>query len=173
MTSICLDIETLDVEDHAVIIEMGLVAFSRVDFTIIDRRSIPLDLFEQISRGRTISSGTIDFHRQKDSLPTHFSGMLPLDALAAMNSFVNLHRPKHVWVQGPDFDLPKLRSYFHPIGQGLPWDFWRVRDSRTLLDLAFPDVKHAPRPHRAVPDCEATIRDIAKALLHLNCTAAA
>jgi hypothetical protein len=50
----------------------------------------------------------------------------------------------------------------------LPWEFWKSRDARTAWDMAFPGQKHAPRPHRALADCHATLADLTAALRRLN-----
>ena len=45
--------------------------------------------------------------------------------------------PKHarVWGNGPLFDVAILEHAYRHLVLPVPWDFWHVRDCRTLLDM--------------------------------------
>lgn len=62
-----------------------------------------------------------------------------------------------VWCHGATFDCPLLFELFRRAGVECPWggrDFWRVRDTRTLYDLAGINPKEyaVPPPHIALND---------------------
>lgn len=167
-TSIVIDTETLCRKPSAVVFEVGMVAFHRADFTIIDRLSFPVELFHQIVAGRTIDPETVAFHRRNGTLPQTTGGHDALATTYLIREFVKKHKPRKVWIQGTCFDRPIIEDYVDAMGQPLPWHFGDSKDARTLWDTAFPNEKHAPRPHRALADAEATLHDIARCLIKLN-----
>jgi hypothetical protein len=63
--------------------------------------------------------------------------------------------PEHVWVRGPDFDLPKLRHYF----ENITWPDWplsphyKTRDVRTAEDLV--GAEPCKQKHNPYEDCMA------------------
>jgi len=173
MLSLILDIETLDTAPTSVITEIGVLVFNRSDFTELACLSVAPCIFTQLAKGRSTSPETIAFHQAKSTLPEINTRYHPKDAVHALRQFIAAYNPRRIWIQGPDFDRPVLEDFCTQFGDALPWEFWRTRDTRTIWDAAFPDVKHAPRPHHALPDCRATLTDLTKALVALNRTQAA
>lgn len=43
-----------------------------------------------------------------------------------------------VWGNGATFDISILDFAFDAVGRSAPWDFWNVRDVRTVVELAAP-----------------------------------
>jgi hypothetical protein len=39
------------------------------------------------------------------------------------------------WGQGYGFDYTMLENIYRSLGRPIPWQFWQIRDSRTLLGL--------------------------------------
>ena len=185
MTSLILDIETLARTPDAVITEIALLVFSVPQFDVVAELTLKPNILDQIEKFRNVEPETIAFHRSKGSLPQAIGDLSPESTIQAMKAFIAEHNPRHVWIQGPDFDGPIIENictqFVRPIienfcqqsDQPLPWEYWRTRDARTAWDLAFPGVKHAPRPHRAIEDCRATLTDLSASLRTLNRTSAA
>ena len=173
-TSIILDIETLSRRQNAVITEIGAIAFNRSDFIAFDEITILPGFFPQILAGRHLCNETIRFHSKLGTLPKAVSNepiQVAHDQLAA---FIAKHNPERLWIWGKDFDLPKLNTLFQDIGQEeLPWEYWTPACARDHWKTAFPGIKHDKRPHSALGDCKATLHDLAKSLIALNCRAAA
>ena len=167
-TSIILDIETLSRRPNAIITEIGLLALNRADFIAFDETCVRPGFYPQIEAGRHLCNETLQFHRKNKTLPMQVTDQDPKITLRLIADFVRQHNPQHIWIQGPDFDRPILESFHQQFGAELPWDYWRIRDSRTVWNLAFPGVKHAPRPHSALGDCRATLQDLAKSLIALD-----
>ncbi len=167
-TSIILDIETLSRRPNALITEIGAIAFNRADFVETSCLLLQPGFFEQLQLGRHICPETIQFHKQKKTLPSQLGDMPVKDAVHFLSRFIREHKPERVWIQGPDFDRPIIESFCREVGEDLPWDYWRTADSRTAWNLAFPGIKHDPRPHHSVPDCRATLKDLARSLIELN-----
>ncbi len=165
--SVVIDIETLDQTPRSVITEIGVVAFVRQNFKPFASIDLRLDLFDQIAT-RQVSADTIAFHRKNGTLPKLEGGLSRFLAAAKLTEFFALHKPKHVWIQGPCFDRPILEDFFADLGQPLPWRYSLSRDCRTLWDTTFPGVKHPPRPHCAVNDAFATLYCLEEALTALG-----
>jgi len=169
MTSLILDIETLSRRQNAVITEIGVIAVDRNSFQPIDRLLIHPLFFEQMLLARHLCVETIQFHQEKGTLPTSVGTHSIHDCYKHLAAFVAKHNPYRIWIQGKDFDVPKLDTLFQHIGKPLPWKYYQVKCARDAWDLAFPDdIKRDPRPHDAIGDCAATLRDTWKALATLN-----
>jgi hypothetical protein len=83
------------------------------------------------------------------------------EALRGLVKTVNeLGGPKvWVWTRGPDFDVGMiLRPAFDAVGLAPPWDFWRVRDVRTL---PLPRQPRGTVAHTALADARAQARRVA------------
>jgi hypothetical protein len=167
-TSLILDIETLSRRQHAIITEIGVLAFNRADFVAFDEILIRPGFYPQIEAGRHLCSETLQFHRKNKTLPMEVTDQDPAESIQLLAAFIRKHNPENIWIQGPDFDRPILESFHQDFHAELPWDYWRTRDSRTVWNLAFPGIKHDKRPHSALGDCKATLQDLAKSLITLD-----
>ncbi len=167
-TSIICDIETLSRKPSAIITEIGLLAFNRADFVAFDEITVRPGFYPQIESGRHLCAETLRFHRKNRTLPMAVTDLEPTIAIREIADFIGRHNPEHIWIQGPDFDRPILESFHQQFGEELPWDYWRMMDSRTSWNLAFPGIKHDKRPHTAIGDCKATLADLAKSLIALK-----
>lgn len=65
-----------------------------------------------------------------------------------------------IWCNGAPFDCPILEELFRRAGIKCPWEFWQVRDTRTLYDLALirKEDYAVPPPHIALNDCIGQVR---------------
>lgn len=171
--SIILDIETLSRQPNAVITEIGLIAFDRSSFEIVSELAIKPSILEQIALGRHSCPDTIAFHRNNGTLPDFNSETSVEYTVSRLGEFIHHHSPRHIWIQGPDFDRPIIENLCQQAHRSLPWDYWRTRDSRTTWDIAFPGVKHPKRPHSALGDCRATLDCLLQSLHLLGRTHAA
>jgi hypothetical protein len=171
-TSLIIDCETLDTSPNSVITEIGIIAVNRADFVAFDELRVVPELFYQLLKGRTLSADTVAFHRKHGTLPDSTRGLTPIACTVAITEFIQRHSPKRVWIQGTCFDRPLIESFFRGEGQPLPWNFGISRDARSIWDAAYPDIKHPPRPHRAIADCRATLADLHAALATLGRLAA-
>lgn len=59
-----------------------------------------------------------------------------------------------IWCHGATFDCPLMSEVFRRADVPCPWQYWQVRDTRTLYDLAGVNVKDypCPPPHVALND---------------------
>ena len=181
-TSILLDIETLDTTPTSLITEIAAIAFrvppldpgrplgTLPEPIVLDHLDLTPDFFEQLAAGRTFTADTISFHRCNGTLPTLDPRMQTpcIQVAVEIAAFFREHNPKHVWIQGTDFDRPVIEDFFAAVGQPLPWKYSKSRDARTAWDLAFSGQPHPKRPHKALEDCQQTIADLISALTELN-----
>lgn len=74
-----------------------------------------------------------------------------------------------VWAQGPTYDMNILEHAYKENGMPLPWKFYRVRDSRTVISL-WPDCPKPPTTHHALEDVRKQINLLQLTLKHLGVT---
>jgi hypothetical protein len=58
-----------------------------------------------------------------------------------------------VWSHGAVFDIVIIEDLLRQMGRTEPWKFWNCRDTRTLFDLADPDMPQAAK-HNALEDAK-------------------
>ena len=60
----------------------------------------------------------------------------------------------NIWCQGPAFDIVILENIYRQKGWPTPWQFWQIRDSRTLFGVhGDPREKGKAGLHNALEDC--------------------
>jgi hypothetical protein len=73
-----------------------------------------------------------------------------------------------IWAQGPLFDIMILENFYKMLGKPAPWQYWQIRDSRTIFDLGDDSAKtNNAGAHNALADsfCQAkAVQNIFKAL---------
>jgi exodeoxyribonuclease VIII len=56
------------------------------------------------------------------------------------------------WSHGATFDLVIIENIYRQLEKNLPWQFWQLRDTRTLFDLGYnPDMPQGSK-HDALQD---------------------
>lgn len=134
-----IDLETLDTCPGATILSIGGVKFD--PYTAND----PYDKFyykvcinDQDALGRTASDGTIEWWGKQDPkiMEEAFdqTGAVTVNELCdALNRWVV--GVEIFWGQGYGFDYTILEDMYRGVKRPIPWNFWQVRDSRTLFGL--------------------------------------
>jgi len=57
------------------------------------------------------------------------------------------------WSHGATFDLMILQNIYDKLDRAYPWNFWEMRDTRTLFDLADADMPTDSK-HNALEDAK-------------------
>ena len=59
------------------------------------------------------------------------------------------------WCQGPLFDYAILQNLYKNVNKPCPWNFWQIRDSRTIFSMMPTDPRKAIQEelHNALADC--------------------
>ena len=153
-----IDIETLGVKPDCVILTIGAVKFDPLgDF--VDRENglyLRLNVDEQTDLGRSTDQGTLDWWSKQD--PAVLAEALSdenrvslAETVTAINKFIV--GIDTIWTQG-SFDITILENLYRMLGHPIPWNYWQVRDSRTLFQVfGDPRVKQAGLHHNALEDC--------------------
>jgi hypothetical protein len=73
----------------------------------------------------------------------------------------------YIWAQGPTYDINILEHAYKSYNKTQPWQFYRIRDSRTVLSL-WPERPVPPTSHHALEDTRKQISVLQQTLKHLN-----
>ena len=130
-----LDIETLSLDEDAVITNVAIVAFDTVTKTITAEAVWPLEWRDQ--HDRSVSKSTIawwltqsaEARAELINTPRVTTDEFRLQLF----SFWNAHQCEAVWAHGAGFDPPRVQSL---INCAPPWSYRNVFDTRTLFMLA-------------------------------------
>ena len=115
-----------------------------------------------------IDPPTVAWHREKGTYPMPGNTVAhhPKAALEEFAEWFTLQGGiTSVWSWGAAFDFPVLEDLWRWCfgKKEMPWPYYEELCARTVWKLAFPDERHQPRPHKALEDCHAAIRDLVKA----------
>lgn len=153
-----LDLETLGTRPGCVILTLGAVRFDPYSL----REPGPgiyfrVDVDEQTALGREIQEDTLNWWiSQADDIREEALGesdRVSLDTLYRdLNRF--LVGANNIWAQGPLFDFAILENLYRQMGWPTPWQYWQIRDSRTLFGVhGDPRIKGKAGLHNALEDC--------------------
>ena len=153
-----LDIETLATSPDSVILTFGAIKFDPFDSSKEMREGLyfRINVDEQIELGRKVDQGTVDWWgTQNEEVREEALGendRISLDDFTRqLNKFVvGVNR---IWAQGPVFDIVILENLYRQIGKPCPWQYYLIRDSRTLLKALGDDREPGVMLHNALADC--------------------
>ena len=119
---------------------------------------------------RSIDQGTLEWWATQPSAAKDEAfmeeGRIPLDvALDSLGKLI--WHAKRVWAQGPTYDMNILEHAYKSYGKALPWQFYSVRDSRTVFSL-WPELPRPATSHHALEDCRRQIDMLQATLRHLR-----
>lgn len=156
---VMIDLETLGNTPNAAFIALGAVVFdpNKSDGGIYE---MPKTFYERVDwesacKGRSISPSTVKWWMQQsnDARAEILREGQPL--LYVLESFAAwLPEDAIVWGNGATFDISILQDAY---GERAPWKFWNVRDVRTVVDMAYPEIDRSQfaflgTPHHALHD---------------------
>jgi DNA polymerase III epsilon subunit-like protein len=158
-TDIMIDLETLDVLPTATILTIGAVKFDPlgkdVEEPACEKFYVKVDLDSCDKYGATVSQATLEWwagqseKAQEEAFDPN--GRIPIeDAMYQLFKFCQ--GSKRVWSHGAGFDVIILEWYFRKVGRAIPWQFWEVRDTRTLFDLGINPNRPPVLKHHALED---------------------
>lgn len=134
-----IDLETLDTSPSATVLSIGGVKFD--PYTVnepYDKFYFKVLIDDQDRLGRTSSDDTIAWWGKQDLqiMEEAFdqTGAVTVDhLLSELNRWVV--GVDTLWGQGYGFDYTILEHMYRSVGRPIPWNFWQIRDSRTLFGL--------------------------------------
>jgi hypothetical protein len=119
---------------------------------------------------RSIDQGTLEWWATQPAAARdeafNEEGRIPLD-----QALTELHKLcwkcNRIWMNGPTYDANILEHAYKSYGMGLPWQFYKIRDTRTIYSL-WPDQPIPPTSHHALEDCRRQIGMLQNTLKYLN-----
>lgn len=174
MLNIMIDIETLATSQDAAIIEIGMASFcGKLQF------SKAISIYSNLVGGRKISEETLRwwedkvdpevknklFHSETTTLRyalVYFAEILRLKKLEV--------KEINFWANGASFDFPILEHAYKSLDIDVPWEYYQLRDYRTLKNL-FPQISKEKndKPHSALDDALAQAKHAQRILDYLKC----
>jgi len=165
---VMFDLETLDTKPSAVILSLGAVKFDPRQKGLdpdAERLSLRLEIDPQSEMGRTISDDTIAWwatqsKEAQEAAFGDFNRVTVEDAIEQFHKFV--WNSERVWSQG-SFDVNIIEHLYTSINKPYAWQYWQVRDSRTLFDFVDGNLDRT-KHHDAVEDAIAQAEAVQRAL---------
>ncbi len=164
-----IDIEGLGTGPDAAILTIAAQSFDPFGTGFYKDRCYYARITLESQEHRNVQQDTIDWWAtQPEAQAEAFmeEGRISLDQ--ALDSLYKLAwQHDLIWAQGPTYDINILEHAYKSYGKAQPWQFYRVRDSRTLLSL-WPDRPKPPVSHHALEDCRRQIELVQQCLKTLN-----
>ena len=153
-----LDLETLSTRPDATILTFGACKFNPYKQEEITQGIyFRINVDEQIALDRHVDDNTIEWWG-KQAEDVYAEAFDPNDRISLEQFTQELNRfivgADNIWAQGPVFDIVILENLYRQLQLPCPWQFWQIRDSRTLLSsLGDPREKNKAGLHNALEDC--------------------
>jgi len=138
-----IDLETIDTRPQSTVLSLGAVKFNPSnDSEPYDELYFKICINDQDRLGRTTSDSTIQWWSKQDPkiMEEAFDqeGAITVEeALSKINKFVV--GVDVLWGQGYGFDYTIIEDMYRSLGKPIPYNFWQVRDSRTLFSVCKED----------------------------------
>jgi hypothetical protein len=157
---IMIDIETCGTGPDACVLTIAAQTFNpleRRDFDQLQSYYCRVDPDSQPNR--RIEQSTIDWWatqpREAQEEAFGENNRIPLkQALEELGRMI--WHSKRFWANGPTFDANILEHAYKEHSMALPWQFYNVRDARTVYSLC-PGLGKYPASHHALEDCRRQI----------------
>ena len=119
---------------------------------------------------RRIEQGTLDWWATQPAAARdeafHEEERVPLDQ--ALDGLAKLiWHSKRIWAQGPTYDMNILEHAYKSYNKPIPWQYYAVRDSRTVFGL-WTELPKPPTSHHALEDCRRQIGMLQETLKYLK-----
>lgn len=157
-----LDIETLGVRPHSIVVVIGAIKFER------DIKIYPIEKYEKFyirinsdscrNVGMIKEENTINWWYTQDSKVRYEALENPdrVDIKKALEEFTKwFGKSTYIWGNGDDFDCSILGEAYKRCNMEIPWKFYNTRDVRTLYDITGVTKYDIPidNMHNALYDC--------------------
>jgi hypothetical protein len=162
MAHVMIDLETLGTTPDCVVLTLGAVKFNPYDLQDpTDPLYLRINVDEQTEKGRIISTSTMKWWVNQ-SAEAQAEAFSEDDRVSMDDVTTQLNRylvgADKIWAQGPLFDIMILENFYKMLNKPAPWQYWQIRDSRTIFDLGDDSIKTKnTAAHNALADsyCQA------------------
>lgn len=173
---VAIDLESLDLRPSALILSVGLSAFTLQGGEVSTFYAVPSKEV-QLLAGRTTDAGTKkwwDKQEPEAKAVLDLPGVPVLEVMDGIDAFFkrfsdNGNHVAGVWGYGSDFDNAMIQDFYATFGRRVPWRYTRNRCGRTVVALA--NVPFGPSTgihHNALDDARFQARMIREALIKLG-----
>ena len=152
-----VDLETLATTPNAAILTIGAVTFDPNSTKIYNEfyRRVELESLDALDT--YIDDGTLEWWSKQDEAAQDEAfdpeGREPIRSV--LDDFYKFCMgSSRFWSHGAAFDIVILEYYFRKINKPFPWNFWDVRDTRTLFDLGMDPEMPQANKHNALEDAK-------------------
>ena len=171
MADLMIDIEGLGTGPDTTILTIAAQSFDPLGQGYHERHYYARITLES-QENRSIQQDTIDWWATQPAAAREEAfgedHRIPLDqALDELAKFI--WQSKLIWANGPTYDMNIIEHAYKSFGKPLPWQFYTVRDARTVYSL-YPQLPRPPTSHHALEDCKRQIDMLQQTLKHLNIT---
>jgi hypothetical protein len=180
MKNVMIDIETMSTQKGAAIATIGAIRFDRfvpppesIDDMETFYRRVCLESCKELKLH--FDAKTVEWWTQQDADASYEvfcsdDRVHIRQALLELVEWLGNCDYTFLWAQGCTFDFPILENSFSKCKMDVPWRFWNVRDSRTLLDVARVSLKDIPSngTHHALHDCYKQIKGVVQSFLKIK-----
>jgi len=156
LPAIMIDLETLATDLDTVILTLGGVKFDPYSFEEpYDPIYMRINVDEQIAAGRSYNDDTVRWWGEQDAEIREEAlgeeGRISMvDSLKQFQPWV-LHCDS-IWSNGSVFDVMVMENYYMSCGWFHPWEFWRIRDVRTVFNMGINPGMPKDELHNALAD---------------------
>ena len=171
-THAMIDLETLSTNPDAVILTVGGVKFNPYN---AEEPAQPMyfraDVDSQTAMGRDVMQETLDWWAtQPKEISEEALGEQNRVSLEEMVRTINRFSVgvDVFWCQGPLFDYAILQNLYTQLGHPQPWQYWQIRDSRTLFSLYREPTVEKTDAHNALADCYYQAKKVQRYYKQLN-----
>lgn len=180
-SDIMVDIETLGTKPNSVMLTIGAVRFNPFGDDS-ENKNGPNDMDQFYCRvdpetftwpDAEVDDNTLAWWGQQsaDVREEAFTEEGRLPVLKVMQEFYKWCQPHdRIWANGPAFDIVILEHTYRRLGRGFPWQYYQVRDARTIYKMVPGYRKVNPALHHAAWDCWAQVVSLQDCLRRLNIT---
>ena len=158
-TDIMIDLETLDVLPSATILTIGAVKFDPfgddVNEPACQKFYVRVDVDSCDRLGCTVSPSTLEWWSNQ-SQAAQDEAFDPANRIDITDAMTQLYKfcwgAKLIWSHGAGFYVIICEHLFRKMGKAIPWQFWEVRDTRTLFDIGINPHRPPVLAHHALED---------------------
>jgi len=164
-----VDIEGLATTPDAVILTIAAQSFNPFGTGYYDDRFFYTRVTLESQEDRAINDETVAWWATQGKAQEEAfneEGRISLDdALTGLHKIAWQH--DYIWANGPCYDINILEHAYRSRNKKQPWQFYRIRDARTVYSL-HPNLPRPPTSHHALEDCKRQIDMLQAVFRQLN-----
>ena len=138
-----IDLETLDTRPSCTVLSLGAVKFDATnDSEPHSEIYLKINIDDQDRLGRTTSDSTIEWWSKQDPkiMEEAFDQTGSVTVEEALQQLTKwMVGVDTLWGHGYGFDITILEDMYRNVERPIPWNFWQVKDSRTLFSMCEKD----------------------------------